>query len=213
MLVPNLRCLFIQNAPISNLRMSTDVRKVQSILGSNKIATDYICNFLDETNVHFSKLESVLSKFMRYCLGQDINKLAHYPVYLKSVLTVSTYLTDLDHDVYSTNSLHEESNLFKTMCSNIQSCDEAKFDVLDKDLSDLVFSGVWRISMGPSSSHFTGVYNAASNYRSFLQEQSFNLTKINVFLHDSMQLGSAGTGFGHDTHKAIRAGLSNQDLS
>jgi L-serine dehydratase len=71
------------------------------------------------------------------------------------------------------------------------------------------FFDIFKIGIGPSSSHTLGPWKAALMFCNFLQEQQLlsNTISIKVLLYGSL----AKTGKGHGTDVAIQLGLSGED--
>ena len=68
---------------------------------------------------------------------------------------------------------------------------------------------IFKIGLGPSSSHTIGPLLAASNFLDLIDKSMFKPYAIRVSLHGSL----AFTGIGHGTDKAIILGLSKFKLS
>ena len=68
---------------------------------------------------------------------------------------------------------------------------------------------IFKIGLGPSSSHTIGPLLAASNFLDLIDKSMFKPYGIRVSLHGSL----AYTGIGHGTDKAIILGLSKFKLS
>ena len=68
---------------------------------------------------------------------------------------------------------------------------------------------MFKIGVGPSSSHTLGPWRAAQRFTASLQQQNilFNVTGIEVLLYGSL----AKTGIGHGTDVAVQLGLSGDD--
>lgn len=68
---------------------------------------------------------------------------------------------------------------------------------------------MFKIGVGPSSSHTLGPWRAAQRFTASLQQQNilFNVTSIEVLLYGSL----AKTGIGHGTDVAVQLGLSGDD--
>jgi L-serine dehydratase len=68
---------------------------------------------------------------------------------------------------------------------------------------------MFKIGVGPSSSHTLGPWRAAQRFTDSLQQQNllFNVSSIEVLLYGSL----AKTGVGHGTDVAIQLGLSGDD--
>jgi len=68
---------------------------------------------------------------------------------------------------------------------------------------------MFKIGVGPSSSHTLGPWRAAGQWAQSLQEQGFlqEVAKIKIYLYGSL----AKTGVGHGTDIAIMMGLTNED--
>jgi L-serine dehydratase len=68
---------------------------------------------------------------------------------------------------------------------------------------------IFKIGVGPSSSHTLGPWKAAKMFTSFLEEQSLlqEVVSIEVLLYGSL----AKTGIGHGTDIAVQLGLSGED--
>lgn len=68
---------------------------------------------------------------------------------------------------------------------------------------------IFKIGVGPSSSHTLGPWKAAKMFTSFLEEQSLlqEIVSIEVLLYGSL----AKTGIGHGTDIAVQLGLSGED--
>ena len=65
---------------------------------------------------------------------------------------------------------------------------------------------MFKIGIGPSSSHTMGPMVAANNFLELMRSSPFNFAGVRCRLHGSL----AFTGKGHGTDKAIKLGLLNQ---
>ncbi len=68
---------------------------------------------------------------------------------------------------------------------------------------------IFKIGIGPSSSHTLGPWRAAQRFIEFLMKKNFleNVTQVKVLLYGSL----AKTGHGHGTDVAVQLGLSGDD--
>src|SRR3990170_1512966 len=67
---------------------------------------------------------------------------------------------------------------------------------------------MYKVGVGPSSSHTLGPWRAAQRFLQFLEANNiFNVVSLEVLLYGSL----AKTGIGHGTDIAILLGLSGED--
>ena len=62
---------------------------------------------------------------------------------------------------------------------------------------------LFKIGVGPSSSHTVGPINASNKFISYIKKNNLNIKSINIHLFGSLSF----TGKGHGTHIGIIAGL------
>src|SRR5690349_865592 len=83
-----------------------------------------------------------------------------------------------------------------------------------KQTKDLIYEpisvfDIFKIGIGPSSSHTLGPWRAAQRFTHSLKKQEilFEATEVKVLLYGSL----AKTGVGHGTDMAVQLGLSGDD--